>query len=358
MKEQSYKKYGYFLPEEKEFVITRPDTPAPWVNYITNGRYNGLISHTGGGFSFYRSPKDSRITRWRYNSLPVDRPGRYIYLRDRHSGEYWSPTWQPTATPLDQYECRHGLSYTKISSAYKDIRHSVLYFVPGDDLELWQVTVENKRKKPVSLDIFSYVELALGHALVDLINQPNDQHFNDVFFDPSEEILYASKRYWVRHSGASVEQTNEAWDKFVFIASSLPVIGWDGSRNGFIGRWRSEANPLNVENGKCTNSNITAGDAVGALQMAIDLAPGEKKELVIIMGVAPKENYRSVATAMTGKYRDLNTVVHEYSKLHADWQDYLQTVQVDTPDEQMNNMLNIWNQYQTSVTFRFSRDAS
>ncbi|TFH01169.1 MAG: glycosyl transferase family 36, partial [Calditrichales bacterium] len=354
----SYKKYGHFSDDRKEFIITRPDTPAPWVNYISNGRYNGLISHTGGGFSFYRSPKDSRITRWRYNSLPIDRPGRYVYLRNRETGEYWSPTWQPTATSLENYECRHGLYYTKISSEYKGLKQSVLYFVPTDDLELWKVSLENTTDQSMTLDIFSFVELALGHALVDLINQPNDQHFNDVFFDLNDQILYASKRYWVRHSGASVEQTNEDWDKFVFISASLPIKGWDGSKNKFIGRWRSEENPQAVEEGACTNSEITSGDAVGALQMELTLAPGEQKDFTIIMGVAPKPDYKPVARELVKKYRDMATVVQEYDKLCRDWDDYLQTVQVDTPDEQMNTMLNVWNQYQTSVTFRFSRDAS
>jgi len=354
------KRYGYFFTETDEFVITRPDTPAPWVNYISNGRYSGLISNTGGGYSFYRCPKNSRITRWRYNSLPIDRPGRYIYLRDRQSGEYWSPTWQPTTTALDWYECRHGIYYTQISSRYKGIRVFVLYFVPeDDDLEIWRVTIKNESNEFRQFDIFSFVELCLGHALVDLINQPNDQHFNEVHYNRDAEILLATKRYWVRDKGATVQQTNEEWDRYAYFASSLPVIGWDGSKNQFIGRWRSESNPIVIENGACTNSDITAGDAVAALQMECELKPYEEIEFSMLLGVVSKEEgYQERAMAVVKEYRDRAVVESSYMKLKSQWQDYLSALRVETPDNDMNHMLNLWNQYQTSVTFRFSRDAS
>lgn len=351
-------KYGHFSEDGTEFIITRPDTPAPWVNYISNGRYSGLISHTGGGYSFYLSPKDSRITRWRYNSLPMDRPGRYVLLRERRTGIYWSPTWQPTCAQLDFYECRHGQYYTRITSEYQQLRASILYFVACDDLEIWQVTLKNRRPEPIVLDVFAFQELCLGHALVDLINQPNDQHFNEVFFDKETEILFATKRYWVRYSGATVQQANDGWDKYVVFASSLPTIGWDGSKDLFIGRWRSEANPIAVEKGQCFNSDITSGDAIAALQSPLTLAAGEERSFVILMGVVPKSDFQPQATALIQKYRNLTTVAHEFHQLQQQWQNYLAAVHVETPDPNMNRMLNVWNPYQTSVTFRFSRDAS
>ncbi|WP_456408948.1 GH36-type glycosyl hydrolase domain-containing protein [Caldithrix abyssi] len=353
------KRYGAFSEDKKEFVIKRPDTPLPWVNYISNGRYNGLISNTGGGFSFYLSPRDSRITRWRYNALPIDRPGRYLYIRDEEDGHYWSPTWQPTETALDFYECRHGVYYTTIQSEYRKLRHEITYFVPlDDDLEIWRIRLENKNDRTIKLNLFAFVELCLGHALVDLINQPNDQHFNEVFFNRQKQILFASKRYWVRYQGATVKQANEAWDRYVFMASSLPVIGWDGSKNSFIGRWRSEGNPLAVERGACANSEITAGDAVGVLQMNVNLAPGQSADFAVLLGVVARHNFEQDGVAIVQKYRDMEMVDAELKRLKAYWQEYLSHVQAQTPDEDMNAMLNVWNQYQTSVTFRFSRDAS
>ncbi|MBC7187129.1 MAG: glycosyl transferase family 36 [Calditrichaeota bacterium] len=352
-------KYGTFSKDRKEFIITRPDTPRPWVNYISNGRYTGLVSHTGGGFSFCPSPRDDRITRWRYNGLPMDRPGRYLYLRDRRSGLYWSPTWQPTATALEEFRCHHGVYYTRIVSGFRGIETEVLYFVPlDDDLEIWRVTIRNTLQSPRELDLFAYVELCLGHALVDLINQPNDQHFNEVHFDRKEQILFATKRYWVRYAGPTVRQANEEWDKVVFFASSLPVIGWDGSKDLFIGRWRSEANPEAVEVGRCTNSEITSGDAVAALQAPLELQGGEERQFVVLLGVVPKQEYPHAAATLVRKYRDLGLVQSEYQRLLDEWGEYLSAVQVATPDDDLNTMVNVWNQYQTSVTFRFSRDAS
>ena len=351
-------KYGHFSHDHREFIITRPDTPAPWVNYLTNGRMSALISHTGGGYSFYRSPKDSRITRWRYNSLPVDRPGRTILLRDRANGIYWSPTWQPTTTPVKDFECRHGLYYTRISSVYENIRTSVLYFIADDDVEIWRVTLENLGFKKKELDCFAFAELCLGHALIDLINQPNDHHFNEVNFDREQQILYATKRYWVRYHGATVKQPNEAWDKTVFFASSLPVSGWDGSKDQFIGRWRSEANPIAVERGRCFNSEITARDAIAALQMPVELEADEKKEFVLLLGIADKAKSRLQSEKQVKRYRSLEQVDSAFKKHRSAWTQYIDTVQVETPDDDMNTMLNVWNPYQTSVTFLFSRDAS
>ncbi len=352
-------KYGCFSNDRLEFIIKRPDTPLPWVNYISNGRYHGLVSNTGGGYSFFRSPKDGRITRWRYNSLPIDRPGRYVLIRDKQTGKYWSPTWQPTFTPLDDYQCRHGLYYTIISSKYKGISASVLYFVPNeDDVEIWKIILKNESASTRHFDIFAFVELCLGHALVDLINQPNDQHFNEVYFDQTEEILFATKRYWAKYNGPTVKQANESWDKYAFFTSTLPITGWDGSKNQFIGRWRSEENPIAVEQGQCFNSEITSGDAIAALQSEITLEPGETSEFAILMGVADKSDDLITARKLKAKYQTIQVIDAAFDELKSDWRDYLSHVHVETPDENMNTMLNVWNQYQTAVTFRFSRDAS
>ncbi len=351
-------KYGYFDTRAHEFVITRPDTPAPWINYITNGKYTGLISNTAGGYSFYLSPRDGRITRWRYNSLPPDRPGRYLYIRDNADGRYWSPTWQPTFTPLTSYVCRHGLHYTIIESSYRDIRSRLTYFIPDDDLEIWKVELVNTGNTTKELSLYAYVELCLGHALVDLINQPNDQHFNTVRFLADDEILLATKRYWVTFDRATVRQSNQAWNRWAFMASGLPVDGFDGSRAQFIGRWRSEQNPRAIELGTIYNSAITAGDAVAAIKIPVVLKPGEELIFPILLGVVGCEHPERDARNLVGKYRRLDTVEAAFTRLKEEMDDYLSAVQVSVPDPEMQLMLNCWNQYQAKVAFQCSRNAS
>jgi cellobiose phosphorylase len=355
----SYKKYGYFTDDRFEFVITRPDTPAPWINYTSNGRYTRLISNTGGGFSYWQTPRLHRITRWRYNCLPVDRPGHYLYVRDRKTGDYWTPSWQPVMAELSRYECRHGLNYTRITGERHGVEASVLTFVPDDaDCEIWRVSVRNLTKERKQLDLFAYVELCMGNALNDLVNQPNDQHFNEVFLDPKSKILYATKRYWNTFGSATVEQSNVAYDRYIVFATSLPLVAFDGSKAQFIGRWRSESNPIAIERGKLGNTEITAGDAVGALQMRVDLAPGATKEFVVVLGVVEKRpQYKRDAEKLMKKYLDLKQVDSAFEKLVADWRDYVACVQVETPDDDLNTMINVWNQWQTACTFRFSRDA-
>lgn len=350
-------KYGRFSDDNREFVVTRPDTPAPWVNYISNTRYTGLISHTGGGYSYWMDPRDSRITRHRYNSLPWDRPGRYVYLRDE-DGHYWSLSWQPTATKLDFYECRHGMGYTVIATRYSGISSETTYFVPlDDDLEIWHVRLRNERSTPARLSVFSYVELCLGHALVDLINQPNDQHFNIVKFEPRDQAIYATKNYWVTYRGATVKQPNQGWNKQVFFTTSLPISGWDGLKDGFIGKWRSEANPEGVERGELSNTNITAGDACAALQSYVELEPGQEVEFTVLLGCVDAEGYREKAVPLIRKYLVPENASLELERVKDYWEDYLTSSVVNTPDSEMNLMLNIWAKRQAWVTFNMNRNA-
>ncbi len=366
-------KYGYFTQDGMEYVITRPDTPAPWVNYLTNKHYHAMITNAGGGYSFFQSPKDSRITRWRYNGLPWDRPGKYVYLRDAEDGEFWSLSWQPTPKKLDSYECRHGLGYTSITEEYKGIRSNITYFIPlQDDLEIWRVSLTNQTDKVRKLSIFSYVELCLGHGLVDLINQPNDKHFNDVQFHQDDNTLYATKRYWVTYSGVTVKQPNKPWNKWVFFSNTLPVTGFDGYKDTFIGKWRSEQDPIAIEEGKCFNTEITAGDAIGAIQNEITLNPGQTIDFAVVLGIVDKleelstgqkgdlseKSFRTLARPLVQKYTNVANADNELAKLKAWWKDYLQRAQVETPDPEFNLMMNVWNQYQNKTTFDFSRNAS
>lgn len=348
--------YGRFEEDGRVFRVTRPDTPAPWINYIGNGRLMGLVSNVGGGYAYWVCPRDSRITRHRYNSLPWDRPGRYLYIRNE-SGRYWSPSWQPTPMPLDEYSCRHAPGWTEISSAHDGIRATVRYFIPrDDDVEIWRVRIENLQDRPRSLSLTAYVEFVLGHALVDLINQPNDQHFNRTDWDIERQILYATKDYWVQQRSASVAQPNQGWDKEVFFASSLPVLSFDSHKETFIGRWRSESNPAGVESGALQDTLITAGDACGALQMPLELEPGQTVEFAILLGIVPRDG-REDAASLVGNYRSLANLDAAIADTERWWDWYLSALEVHTPDEPTNTMLNTWSKKQTWATYHATRSA-
>lgn len=359
--------YGYFDPKAREFVITRPDTPLPWVNYIAYQNLAGLISNTGGGYSFFLSPRNGRITRWRYNALPMDRPGHYIYLRDRKSRQYWSLTWQPTPKcPFIFYECRHGMNYTTITYKAFGIRTETTFFVSSDDVEVWWVRIFEEDGKARFLDVYSYMELCLGHALTDLINQPNDKHFNDVHYLKDQQILMATKRYWITFNSATVKQANQSWNKRAFVGSSLPVAGFDGSKDSFIGSWRSEENPIAIEKGVSLNTEITAGDAIASLRCPLEIPAYGKAEFCFFLGVTDKTGdmpehtlqAEKSASEISEKYRKLKTIHSEFKSLLQRRDDYLSSCQIDVPDKEMEILVNFWNQYQTKTTFQFTRDVS
>lgn len=364
-------KYGYFTADGREFVITDPKTPAPWMNYIWNGRWAGLVSHTGGGYSFYLTPRDNRITRYRYNSLPWDQPGRYVYVKDKKLSRYFSLSWAPTIDlNYDFYECRHGLGYTKITTENLGIRGEITFFVPTDlDAEIWLVKLKNLTNERRSLDIFSYIELVMGNALNDLINQPNDKHFPDVYFDKDLKAIVATRRYWVTNRGVSVAQPNHAWPYYLIYSTSLEIKGFDGDKDKFIGRWRSNANPEAIELGNCFNTEITAGDPCAVIQSEIELESNEEKEFTVFMFLVDKpslhtndrlkNNSKSYKKALEtiSKLRDLEFVHRKFDELKKYWDNYLNTLQVQTPDEKMNLFINVWNRYQIAVTFDMSRNA-
>ncbi|CUT01142.1 GH36-type glycosyl hydrolase domain-containing protein [Candidatus Chrysopegis kryptomonas] len=364
-------KYGYFTEDGKEFVITDPRTPAPWMNYIWNGKLAGLVSHVGGGYTFYLTPRDNRLTRYRYNCLPWDQPGRYVYVRDEKLGRYFSLSWAPTLDlNYDFYECRHGLGYTKITTENLGLRGEITYFIPRDyDVEIWLVKIKNLTQERRELDIFAYIELVMGNALNDLINQPNDKHFPDVYFDRSLNSIVATRRYWVTNKGVSVAQPNHAWPYYLIFSTSLDVKGYDGDKETFIGRWRSNANPEAVENGKCFNTEITAGDPCAVLQTSLELEADEEKEFTFFMFLVDKPSLHTNERLKTGsksfkraqdflsKFRDIGFVKKQFETLKNYWENYLQTLQVKTPDEKLNLFINIWNRYQIAVTFDMSRNA-
>ena len=349
-------KYGYFSKDYREFIITNPKTPRPWFNYMWNDHYSALISHTGGGFSFLESPRDNRITRMRYNSLPWDRPGRYVIVKDKN--DYWSLSWAPTIDrDYKNYECHHGQGYTKIITEYNNIHGEITYFVPRDiNCEIWRVKLINKSNKIRNLEIYSFTELLMGNALNDLINQPNDKHFTEIYFDKRHSALVATRRYWVLNRKVSVAQPNLDWKYKVIFTQTLPITGFDSSLDAFIGRWRSEANPKAIETGKMKNTQITAGDPVAALQSKVKIKPNGTLEFAVILAVIPKDVNPFVYLSWY-ELTKLSFIDNKFDELKKYWNNYLNSFNVKTPDEKFNLMLNVWNPYQASVTFEMARNA-
>src|SRR5687768_2001695 len=223
-------KYGYFDDKNREYVITQPDTPLPWINYLGSEAYFAIISNTAGGYSFYRDARLRRLTRYRYNNAPFDLGGRYLYMRDSATGEFWSPTWQPTQTELDEYECRHGLSYTQISAAYRNIKTQVSYFVPlGETLEVWRLRLTNERDSAAELSVFSSVEFCLWDAQDDATNF--QRNFSTGQVEVVDGVIYHKTEY------------RERRDHFAYFACSEPLAGFDTSREAFLGPYRSWDRP-------------------------------------------------------------------------------------------------------------------
>ncbi|MBY9012333.1 MAG: glycosyl transferase [Candidatus Lokiarchaeota archaeon] len=334
--------YGYFDDENKEYVITRPDTPLPWINYLSNGKYCAMISNTGGGYSFYIDPRDQRILRYRYNNLPMDRPGRYIYIRDNQSSEYWTPTWQPVTKKLDNYECRHGLGYTRISSSYKGLDVEILYFVPlEDDLEIWSLTLQNNSSEKKELQIFSYAEFCLWNAISDQRDLQYIQNVAVAKYDETERAIF----YHLFDLSSYI----------AFFSSNGKVVGYDCDREKFISNYHSEANPLSVERGKCSDSQTLGGNPIAATCNTMTLDPYESKKITFVLGIVKE---KSQAKQFIDKYEKFNNVEIEFLKLKEFWYKYLENYNVDTPDEDFNTIINIWNPYQCKTTFDWSRYVS
>lgn len=350
-------RFGYFDDNHREYVITRPDTPLPWINYLGSQEYIGLISNTAGGYSFYKDARLRRLLRYRYNNVPTDTGGRYLYLREDASGKFWSPSWAPVRGKLDEYECRHGMGYTTISAALDGIRSQMRYFVPLDEtLEIWQLTLENLSAEPRRLSIFSLVEFCLWDAWDDATNYQRNLNTGQV--EVEDGVIYHKTEY------------RERRDHFAYFACSLPPVGFDTSREEFLGGYRGFDRPQVVEEGVSRNSITQGWSPIGSHQLRIDLYPGETKSIQFVLGYhenlaeakfdppgSQRINTKSVLPLIR-KYTDPASVQEAFEALGAHWERLLSTYQVETPDEHTNRMVNIWNAYQTMVTFNMSRSAS
>jgi cellobiose phosphorylase len=350
-------RYGHFDDEAREYVITRPDTPLPWINYLGSEAYFGIISNTAGGYSFYRDARLRRLTRYRYNNLPLDLGGRYVYLRDDDSGEYWSPSWQPTQRELEDYRCRHGLGYSIIGSRYGGIRAETLYFVPlGENLEVWRVRVSNERTAPARVSLFSAVEWCLWDANDDATNFQRNYSIGQV--EVEDGVIYHKSEY------------RERRDHFAFFACSEPLAGFDTQRDAFFGPYRGWDRPLVVERGVAANSVAHGWQPMGSHHVRLDLDPGQTREVIFVLGYAENAkddkfdppdsqtiNKRSVKPVIA-RYLDPAAVERAFTSLRDYWSDLLGVMQVVTPNGHVDRMVNIWNAYQCVVTFNMSRSAS
>jgi len=344
-------KYGYFDGPNKEYVITQPDTPAPWANYLGSPEYGAIISNNAGGYSFEKSGADGRILRYVFNSF--DQPGRYIYLRDNETGDYWSNSWQPVGKSLDEFksEVRHGTAYSVIGSEYSGIKTACTYYVPlGKTYEVWSVKVENKSDRPRKLTVTGYAEFTNeGNYEQDQVNLQYTLFITRTYFDKNrvKQIINENvKKSAV--NGSTVAQ------RFLGL-SGADVASYCGDKAKFLGNYHDYSNPVGVETGDLggfLNYNL---NSCGALSTVVEMAPGETRSFAFIVGMKSDVE----AEAIIDSYTDTETVTaKELDELKAHWHGKLAHLQVKTPSEPFNEMINTWNAFNCFMTFIWSRAAS
>ncbi len=348
--------YGYFDDRNKEYVITRPDTPRSWSNYLGSTRYGAIITNNAGGYSFFHSAAQGRFTRLRFNSIPMDQPGRYIYLHDKDSKDFWSGSWQPVGKPLDLFksECRHGSAYTTIKSGYSGIDTLSTYFVPlNRDFECWWVRIKNTGNSSRRLRLFTYVEYACNwNAADDLINLQYTQYIAKM--EMADGIIDHGTNVHIPAMPENFEEKDQGRHTFLGIAGA-EVTGFDTDRESFLGPYRTYANPVVVEEGRCKGSLAVGDNPCGTLQVDLDLNPGEEKEFVVLMGIgsAAEEGKQAVK-----EFSEPDRVSREFEKLREYWHARIAGMTVKTPDPMFNSMMNMWSPFNCLITYAWSRAAS
>ncbi len=347
-------KFGYFDDTQKEYVITTPKTPYPWINYLGSQEFFSLISNTAGGYSFYKDAKLRRITRYRYNNVPLDLGGgRYYYLFD--NGDFWSPGWAPAKKELDHYECRHGMGYTKITGKRNNIETEVTFFVPLNyNGEVHKVVVKNTGSTKKDVTLFSFIEWCLWNAQDDSTNF--QRNFNTGEVEIKGSVIYHKTEY------------KERRDHYAFFSVNTPIDGFDSDRESFLGTYNGFENPQAVAAGKSNNSVADGWSPIASHSVGLSLEPGESKELVFILGYVenPLEDKwesknvinKKKAEEMIAKFATAGAADAALEELKKDWDRLLSKYTVESSDDKLNRMVNIWNQYQCMVTFNLSRSAS
>ncbi len=348
--------YGHFDDERREYVIDRPDTPRSWSNYLGTTEYGAIITNNAGGYSFYKSAAQGRYTRLRFNSVPLDQPGRYFYLRDQESGDFWSQSWQPVGKDLREFqaECRHGTGYSILRSTYSGIASEATYFVPlGAEYEVWILRVKNESSRARRLRVYSYVEYASEwHYFHDLVNLQYSQYVVDCRFNGG--MIEHGMCTNLKVDEHDFQNRDQARYSFLGAVGETP-IGFDTDREAFIGPYRTYANPIVVERGATTRSEAHGDNACGVLEFALDLAPGEERELAIVMGVGRAERQGKQALAAVASPEHARELLEAVRRR---WHDKLGRIRVRTPDRELDSTINVWNAYNALITFAWSRAAS
>ncbi|PQJ90013.1 GH36-type glycosyl hydrolase domain-containing protein [Aliivibrio sifiae] len=335
-------KYGFFDNDNREYVITRPDVPAPWTNYLGTEKFCTVISHNAGGYSFYNSPEYNRVTKFRPNGT-FDRPGHYVYLRDDETGDYWSISWQPVAKSLDEanYEVRHGLSYSKFKCDYNGIEATKTLFVPkGEDAEVWDVVIKNTSDKPRVISAFSFVEFSFSHIQSD--NQNHQMSLYSAGTSYNEGVIEYDLYY----------NTND-FEGFYYLASTFDPDSYDGQLDSFLGAYRDEANPIAVEKGQCSNSAQTCYNHCGSLHKQFTIQPGEEIRFAYVLGLGKGNGER-----LRQKYQDVANVDNAFQEIKDHWSERCDKFQVKSPNEGLDTMINTWTLYQAETCVVWSRFAS
>ncbi len=346
-------KYGYFDDKMREYVITNPQTPWPWINYLGNEDFFSLISNFAGGYTFYKDAKFRRITRYRYNNVPMDGGGKYFYIKDNDT--IWSPSWKPCKTPLDSYECRHGMSYTNIKGEKNGISASILFFVP---LKTWaevqKLTLKNNTNQTKKIQLFSFVEWCLWNAATDMENFQRNLSTGEVEIEGS--VIYHKTEY------------KERRNHYAYYSVNVPIQGYDTDRETFFGLYNGFHEPQAVIEGRPRNSEAHGWSPIASHYIEVTLKPGESKDFIFLLGYvenAQEEKWESKniinkkkAKETIARFSTIEAVDNAFVELKKYWDNLLSIYTVDSGDEKLDRMVNIWNQYQCMITFNFSRSAS
>lgn len=349
-------RYGYFDDAAKEYVIDKPNTPRSWTNYLGDTEFGSVITNNAGGYAFFRSAAEGRFLRIRYNNIPMDQPGRYFYLRDRDTGDFWSSTWQPVGKPLDQYEsvCRHGTAYTIIESKYSGIKTESTYFVPmGQRFEYWKLKVTNTGNAPRKLSVFTYCEFSNNWNIEqDNFNLQYTQYIGQCVM--KDGIIRMAINDNLDADPENLANNHQGQRSWMGLIGADPV-GYDLSREAFVGIYGSYEKPDVVVSGKSLNSESYGDNSCGSYHVQIDLAPGESKEMLVLLGIGKAEVEGKATLAEFGSFE---RAASEFEKVRSYWHQRISGITVKTPDGEFDSMVNVWNAYNCLITYAWSRAAS